>query len=126
MVTLPKVLPPVPTVDVGSSVSDAGAGCGVSVTCACVLVPFQLAVTVAVVFALTACVGSGNDTEKLPGSANPDGGGLTAGELLERVTAAPPAGASPLSITMAPGCAPPLIVLGLIDSDLSAVGRTVS
>ena len=82
MVTLPKELPPVPTVEVGSSVSDVGAGCGVSVTCACVLTPFQLAVIVAVVFAVTLFVWSGNETEKLPGSTKTDGGGLTAGELL--------------------------------------------
>lgn len=55
-VTLPNELPPVPTVDVGSSVSDAGAGCGVTVTGACMLVPFQLAVTTALVFAVTLLV----------------------------------------------------------------------
>jgi hypothetical protein len=126
IVTLPKELPPVPTVEVGFSVSDVGAGCGVSVTCACVLRPFQLAVTVAVVFALTLFVWSGNDTEKLPGLTKTEGGGLTAGESLERVTVAPPGGACPVSITTAPGCAPPLMVLGVIDSDLSAVGSTVS
>src|SRR6266849_8288801 len=125
MVTRPKELPPVPTVDVGSRVSDVGAGCGVNVTCACVLTPFQLAVTVAVVFAVTLFVGSGNDTEKSPGLTKTDGGGLTAGELLESVTVAPPGGAWPVSITTAPAGAPPLIVLGVIDSDFSAVGATV-
>jgi hypothetical protein len=93
MVTLPKELPPVPTVEVGFNVNDVGAGCGVSVTCACVLTPFQLAVTVAVVFALTLFVGSANDVEKLPGLTKTDGGGVTAGELLESVTVAPPGGA---------------------------------
>src|SRR5712691_1257984 len=125
MATVAKELPPVPTVDVGSSVIDAGAGCGVSVTCACVLVPFQLAVTVAVVFAVTLLVWSGNDTEKSPAFTNTVAGGVTAGELLESVTAAPPGGACPVSITIAPACAPPLMVLGVIDSDFSAVGWTV-
>src|SRR2546422_2289090 len=123
--TVAKELPLVPTVDVGSSVIDAGAGCGVSVTCACVLVPFQLAVTVAVVFAVTLLVWSGNDTEKSPAFTNTVAGGVTAGELLVSVTAAPPGGACPVSITIAPACAPPLMVLGVIDSDFSAVGCTV-
>ena len=89
MVTLPNELPPVPTVDVGSSVSDAGAGCGVTVSCACAVVPFHVAVTTAVVFAATVLVCSGKDAEKLPGLTNADGGGVTAGELLARETVAP-------------------------------------
>ena len=54
----------------------------------------------AVVFAVTPLVGIGNDAEKLPGATVTDAGGLTIGELLERLTRAPPAGACPLSITM--------------------------
>ena len=90
------------------------------------LTPFQLAVIVAVVFAVTLFVWSGDETEKLPGSTNIDAGGLTAGELLERLTAAPPGGACPVSNTTVPACAPPLMVLGVIDSDFSAVGWAVS
>jgi len=45
--------------------------------------------------------------------------------LLASVTVAPPGGAWPVNITMAPGCAPPLMMLGEIDSDFSAVGATV-
>src|SRR2546428_4023241 len=126
MATVAKEPPPVPTVDVGSSVIDAGAGCGVNVTCACVLVPFQLAVTVAVVFVVTLLVGSGNETEKSPAFTNTVAGGVTAGELLVSVTAAPPAGARPLLITIAPACAPPLMVLGVIDRELSALGWALS
>src|SRR5438105_9730843 len=111
MVTRPNELPPVPTVAVGSSVSDVGDGCGVAVTWAWVLAPFHAAVTVAVVFAVTLLVCSGNDTEKSPGFTNTDAGGVTAGELLASVTAAPPAGAWPVSITIAHACAPPLMVL---------------
>ena len=77
-------------------------------------------------FAVTLLVGIGNETEKLPGATVTDGGGLTNGELLERVTTAPPAGASPLSITMPCGCAPPLIVAGEIVSDLNADGCKVN
>ena len=54
--TVANELPPVPITADGSSTIDAGAGCGVNVTCADVLVPFQLAVTVAVVFAVTLLV----------------------------------------------------------------------
>jgi hypothetical protein len=109
---------------VGSSTIDDGAGCGVNVTCAGVLAPFQLAVTVAVVFAVTLLVGSGNDTEKSPGFTNTDDGGVTAAELLDKVTDAPPAGACPVSMTSPPACAPPLMVVGVIVNDFNAVGVT--
>jgi len=56
-------------------------------------VPFQLAVTVAVVFDATALVGIGNDTDGLPADTNTDAGGVTAGESLDSVTDAPPGGA---------------------------------
>src|SRR5215208_6031513 len=82
--------------------------------------------TVAVVFAVTPLVGMGNEAEKLPGSTVTDAGGLTDGELLERLTTAPPAGACPLSITMPCGCAPPLMVAGEIVSDLNEVGCRVN
>ena len=55
--------------------------------------PFHAAVTVAVVVVGTLFVCSGNDTEKLPASTNTDGGGVTADELLDRATIAPPGGA---------------------------------
>ena len=93
MVTVAKEPPPIPTVEVGSSVSDAGGCCGVNVTCDCALTPFQLAVTVAVVFVVTAFVGMGNETEKSPDATVTVEGGRTAGELLERLTMAQPAGA---------------------------------
>src|SRR2546428_10983592 len=101
MATVAKEPPLVPTVDVGSSVIVAGAGCGVSVTCACVLVPFQLAVTVAVVFAVTLLVCSGNEVEKPPALKKTLDGGMTAGEMLVRVTAAPPGGGCTGSIVIA-------------------------
>ena len=126
MVTRPKELPPNPTVEVGLSVNDVGGCCGVNVTGACTLTPFQVAVTVAVVFAETPLVGIANDTDQLPGATNTDAGGVTAGELLDSVTEAPPGGAWPVNMTMPPGCAPPLIELGEITSDCSALGWTVS
>ena len=126
MVTRPKELPPNPTVEVGFRVNDAGGCCGVTVTGACALTPFQVAVTVAVVFAETLLVGIANDVDQLPGAMNTDAGGVTAGALLDSVTEAPPGGAWPFNMTMPPGCAPPLIELGEITSDFSAVGWTVS
>ena len=126
MVTVPKELPPEPIIEVGFSVSDVGGCCGVNVSCAWVLTPFQLAVIVTVVFVVTALVGIGSETEKLPGATNADDGGLTAGELLERLTRAPLAGAWPFNITIAPACAPPLMVLGEIESDFSDGGNTLN
>src|SRR5438270_3807424 len=80
---------------------------------------------VAVVFDATALVGIGNDTEGLPAATNTDAGGVTAGELLESETDAPPGGAWPDNITIPPGCAPPVIVDGEIESDFNEVGATV-
>jgi hypothetical protein len=125
-VTVANELPPVPTVEVGLRVIDAGGCWGVNVTCACVLTPFQFAVIVAVVFVVTVLVGMPNEAEKLPGATVTCDGGFTEKESLERVTTAPPAGAWPFSITIPPGCAPPLMVLGLIESDFSDGGRTLN
>ena len=124
--TVAKELPPRPTVDVGLSEIAVGATAGRSVTCAGALAPFQVAVTVALVVVATLLVCSGNETEKLPASTNTEGGGATAGESLDSATIAPPGGAWPVSITMAHGCAPPVIDDGEIVSDCNAVGCTVS
>jgi hypothetical protein len=83
-------------------------------------------VTVAVVFAVTAFDGIANEAEKLPAATSTDAGGLTDGELLVRVTMAPPAGACPLNITIPCGCAPPLMVLGEIVSDFNEGGCKVN
>src|SRR5258708_270215 len=126
MVTVPKELPPAPTVEVGESVNDVGGGCGVSVICDWALAPFQVAVTVTVVVVETALVASGNEVEKSPGSTLTVEGGLTARELLDRLTIAPPVGAWPFSITTPVACAPPLIVLGEMDTERTDGGSTVS
>jgi hypothetical protein len=124
--TVANELPPRPTVEVGLSEIPAGATAGSSVTCADALAPFHVAVTVVVVVVATLFVWSGKDTEKLPASTNTDGGGVTAGESLDSATIAPPGGAWPVSITIAPGCAPPVIDDGEIVRDFNAVGCTVS
>src|ERR1044071_4838500 len=51
-------------------------------------------------------------------------GGLAAGELLDRLITAPPAGAAPVSITITDVTAPPVIGLNTL-MDLSAGGCTL-
>ena len=75
---------------------------------------------------MTALVEIGNEAEELPGATVTDAGGLTNGELLERLTTAPPTGACPLSITIPCGCAPPLMVPGEIVSHFNEGGRKVN
>jgi len=111
--------------DVGLSVNVAGGGKGVNVIWACTLVPFQDAVIVTGVLTETLAVGIVNGAEKLPAGTRTDAGGVAAGELLDSVTSAPPAGAWPFSITLPPDKAPPLKEDG-IDSDAIDGGRTVN
>src|SRR5689334_13066926 len=66
--------------------------------------------------------GIGNVVENSPAASSTDAGGLNDGELLMRLTIAPPAGACPLSSTIPCGCAPPLMVLGEIVSDFNEGG----
>jgi hypothetical protein len=99
--TVANELPPRPTVDVGLSEIAVGATAGRSVMGADTTTASHAAVTVAVVVVVTLFVWSGNDTEKLPGFTNTHGGGVTAAELLDSATIAPPGGASPVSITIA-------------------------
>ena len=77
-------------------------------------------------FAETLLVESGNEADGLPGSTATVDGGLTNGESLDRVSVAPAAGACPLSMIMHWGCAPPLIVLGEIVSDLNEGGSKLN
>jgi hypothetical protein len=53
-------------------------------------------------------------------------GGMAEGESLEKSTTAPPAGAWPLSIAMAPPCAPPLMLAGVRVIALSDGGFTLN
>lgn len=124
-VTVPSELPPSIT-ELGNSVSEMGTGaCALTVSCDCALRPFQLAVIVAMVLVVTEFVGMENGAEELPAGTATVGGGLAAGELLERLTTAPPAEAWPFSCTIPPAWAPPLMVLGVIVSDFSEGGNTV-
>src|SRR5689334_15168573 len=77
---------------------------------------------VASVLAVTLFVGTEKLTDELPASTVAEAGGKAAVELLERLMTAPPAGAWPFSIRTAPACAPPLMEVGLMMSDLSEGG----
>src|SRR5450432_122211 len=126
METVAKEPPDCPTVEAGLSAIDVGGCCAVNVTCDCALTPFQVAVSVAVVFAVTVLVGMASEAEALPGATLATAGGCTAGESLERFTTAPPAGARPFSMTIASGWAPPLMVPGAMMSEFSDGGSRVN
>ena len=91
--TEPWTEPLAPVVVAGKSVSDVGFGAGITVTCDCTLLPFQLAVIVTGVLVVTSLVGMANEAEGLPAATVTVAGGFTAGELLDRLTTAPAAGA---------------------------------
>jgi len=127
MVTVPSTEPgPPPIAVAGDSVSDVGAGPGTTVIADCTVTPFQLAEMVTGVFVVTLLVGTLNEVEKLPGGTVTVDGGVAAGELLERLTTAPPAGAWPVSITIPPAFTPPLALVGVTESDFSAGGCTMN
>ena len=87
--------------------------------------PFHVAVMLASVFAATIFVGIEMETDELPAGTVASAGGMAEGESLLKSTTAPPAGAWPLSIAIAPTCAPPLMVGAFIVMDLSDGGSNV-
>src|SRR3954469_18969119 len=64
--------------------------------------------------------------DELPAGTDDRARACAAGKSLERFTTAPPAGACPFSITIAPVWAPPLIELVLMVSALSEGGSTLN
>src|SRR5262249_40320382 len=124
IVTTPSE-PVFPTVVVGFNVIVAGGCDGVSVSGAVTVVPFQLAVSVTGVVTDTADVGTFRLSVGCPAGTSTVGGGVTAGELLDRLTSAPPGRASPFRNPMTPAVVPPVSV-AVTDSDLSDGGCTVS
>src|ERR1051326_6740056 len=115
-----------PLVEVGLSVIAAGCACGRTVSCDCGLPPFQLAVSVARVLAATWLVWIVVLTDELPAGTVTSAGACAAGESLLRETTAPPAGACPFSITIAPVCAPPVMELVFTVNALSEGGSTLN
>ena len=78
------------------------------------------------VFAETGFVGIETETDASPAGIVAMAGGIAEGESLEKSTTAPPAGARPLSITIAPACAPPLMLWGVSVMVLSDGGKTLN
>ena len=78
------------------------------------------------VFAETRFVGIEIETDEVPVGIVANAGGIAEGESLLKSTTAPPAGAWPLSIAIAPTCAPPLMVPAFIVIDLSDGGSTLN
>jgi hypothetical protein len=127
MVTFPVELPSPPITQLGNSVSDVGtAACALTVSSDCTLAPFQLAVIVTTVSVVT--VPAKNDTPpaRFPAGTVTVAGGRAAGELLERLTTAPPAGARPFNSTVTPTCPPPLMMAGAVLTNFSDGGKTVT
>ena len=78
------------------------------------------------VFADTGLVANPIETDELPAGTVASAGGMAEAESLVKSTTAPPAGAWPLSITIAPACAPPLIVAGLSTMEFRDGGSTLN
>lgn len=78
------------------------------------------------VLAATMFVGIEMETDELPAGIVANAGGMAEGESLLKSTTAPPAGACPLSIAIAPTWAPPLTVGAFIVMDLSDGGKTLN
>jgi hypothetical protein len=83
-------------------------------------------VIVAVVIAVTLVVVNGMDPDQKSWGTAIVGGTTTAGELLERLTTAPPAGAGPCRFTDRPTREPPLTAGGEAEIDVIVAGATVN
>jgi hypothetical protein len=91
--TDPCTEPLAPVVVAGKSVSEVGFGEGATVSSVWTLLPFQLAVMVTGVLVATSLVGMEKEADGLPAATVTVAGGLAAGELLDKLTTAPAAGA---------------------------------
>ena len=85
-----------------------------------------MALIVTVVCAATAIVFTVNVTEIFPAGTLTEVGGTAEVLLLESLTAMPPVGAGPLSVTVPVEEAPPVTAVGLRLSDTSEGGLIVS
>jgi len=113
-----------PTTLVGLRVSEEGCD-GLSVSVAVRVTPLRVAVTVTVVVAPTATVVTVKVALVAP-AATVTLAGVVADELLsDKVTAAPPAGAGPVKVTVPVEEIPPVRLAGLMDSVVSAGGLMV-
>jgi hypothetical protein len=126
-VTVP-VVPLAPLVVEGLKLSETGASTGSISSWLVRVLLLQVAVNVTTVTALTAAVGTLTETRYSPaGISTVAGTGASEGELLVRLTSAPPAGAGPLRsgsrLTVPP---PSTSLLGPISREKSDTGVTVT
>jgi hypothetical protein len=82
----------------------------------------RVAVMVALVVAVTLAVAMAKVAEEAPAGIRTEEGTVASGELLERVTRKPPAGAGPLSFTVPVAPDPPGTEDGLSWSDVNTAG----
>src|SRR3954469_551278 len=113
-------------VTVGSRVRAVGAGCGVGVVGAWTVTPFHVALMVTGVSCVTAFVAIEKDADSEPAGTVTEAGAVAAGLDLVTLTTAPPAGACPLSMTIAPVVGPPLVRNGNPSTEARDGGLTVN
>src|SRR3954451_11714403 len=113
-------------VTAGSRVRSVGGGCGVSVVCAWTVTPFHVALMVTGVSWVTAFVPIEKDADPEPAATVTDAGGVAVALELVTLTTAPPAGACPLSMMIAPVVGPPLVRAGKPWTELRDGGLTAN
>jgi hypothetical protein len=107
-----------------TSVGATGTGGGVTVKLALRVTPSVPAITT-VVFAETTLVFTAKLAEVAPAATVTLAGTVAAALLLDSVTAAPPAGATPLNVTVPLEALPPTTLVGLSESAESVTGAGV-
>src|SRR5262249_20215339 len=114
MVTRPVALPGSdPIREIGSILRVSGARGAPTVILACLLTPLKVTGIVPRVAPPTPAAAPGADAAQAPGGPLKAAGPLTAGESLERLSRAPPAGAGPSRSTQAVTGEPPLTATGV-------------
>ena len=126
MLTSPVALPGSdPIREIGAMLSPVGGIAGATVIVACWVTPPAVTVIVAGVACVTADVVTWTGIDHVPAGMMMVAGTLAAGELLERFTTSPPAGAGPWRFTKTSVGIPPLTAAGESWSDCTASGSTV-
>lgn len=117
--------PPLPVTEAGLRVMADGWPCGVTVMLELTEAPFSVAVIVTGVLAVTLLACTAAATCEPAAGTLTLAGTVIAGELLERLSVTPAAGARPLMEIVAWPCPPPLRLLGFTMMDLIDIGRIV-
>ena len=126
MLTSPVALPGSdPIREVGAMLRPVGAIAGATVIVACWVTPPAVTVIVAGVACVTVDVVTCTGIDHVPAGMVTDAGTLAAGELLEKFTTSPPAGAGPWRFTKTSVEKPPATAAGESWTDCTASGSTV-